>query len=205
MRLREDARGEKELVSAGADEVVHSRRKVAVPAGGSADADDAGATAGSFAALSWKPYVFGIAGALMLLVMGNLAWLFKYMAGLGVNADWLYDWLDIDGVTSDQQMDNGYPSEFFGFFGATRLYPINNDGFKVITEFPMFSFVLGDLHPHVMALPFVLVVTGLALTLFLSSEPADLAFWVRRPLLLVGGAIMLGSVFSGAPGENARP
>lgn len=34
---------------------------------------------------------------------------------------------------------------------------------EVIDEFPMFSFELGDLHPHVLAIPFVLFAVGIAL------------------------------------------
>jgi len=45
-----------------------------------------------------------------------------------------------------------------------------------ISEFPSFSFVLGDLHPHVMALPFVLMALGLAVNLLLGSLPAGLPF-----------------------------
>jgi YYY domain-containing protein len=41
---------------------------------------------------------------------------------------------------------------------------------EVIDEFPSFSFILGDSHPHVMALPFVLLAIGLALNVILSSH-----------------------------------
>ena len=41
-----------------------------------------------------------------------------------------------------------------GLEGASR---------EVIDEFPMFSFELGDLHPHVLAIPFVLFAVGIAL------------------------------------------
>ncbi len=43
-----------------------------------------------------------------------------------------------------------------------------------INEFPSFSFVLGDLHPHVMALPFVCMALGLAVNLLLGSLPHGL-------------------------------
>ena len=43
-----------------------------------------------------------------------------------------------------------------------------------INEFPSFSFVLGDLHPHVMALPFALMALGLAVNLLLGSLPVGL-------------------------------
>ncbi|MCL4822900.1 MAG: hypothetical protein KJZ57_01660, partial [Anaerolineales bacterium] len=40
---------------------------------------------------------------------------------------------------------------------------------EVIDEFPAFSFVLGDLHPHILALPFNFLGFGVALNLFLDG------------------------------------
>ncbi len=50
-----------------------------------------------------------------------------------------------------------------------------------ISEFPSFSFVLGDLHPHVMALPFVCMALGLAVNLLLRSLPAGLRIPAAAP------------------------
>lgn len=41
---------------------------------------------------------------------------------------------------------------------------------ETINEFPFFSFLLGDLHPHVMALPYTIVVLGLAWNLALNAR-----------------------------------
>ena len=38
-------------------------------------------------------------------------------------------------------------------------------GLSPINEFPFFSFLLGDNHPHVLALPFVMLAIGLGLNL----------------------------------------
>lgn len=65
-----------------------------------------------------------------------------------------------------------------------------------ITEFPFFSFWLGDMHPHVMALPFGLLALALALSAL--ARPVAPAFaqgrsgWVE--LALVG--IVLGSLYA---------
>src|SRR5205085_473745 len=86
-------------------------------------------------------------------------------------------------------------SGFFHFFNASRVFPLNGSGNDyVITEFPMFSFLLGDLHPHVMALPFVLLVVATALSLYRSHEPLDVTFWLERPLALVAAALLLGGI-----------
>jgi YYY domain-containing protein len=61
-----------------------------------------------------------------------------------------------------------------------------------ITEFPFFSFWLGDMHPHVMALPFGALALTLALTILVQSAP--LRLWRNRVELLLSGAI-LGSLY----------
>jgi YYY domain-containing protein len=63
---------------------------------------------------------------------------------------------------------------------------------EVIDEFPFFSFLLGDMHPHVLALPFVLLALGLALSLFWSKREAQ---WWEVVLLGVclGGLGFLNS------------
>lgn len=45
---------------------------------------------------------------------------------------------------------------------------------EVIAEFPQFSFLLADSHPHVMALPYVLLAMGLALNLLLLNQTPDM-------------------------------
>ncbi|HWQ84265.1 MAG TPA: DUF2298 domain-containing protein, partial [Anaerolineales bacterium] len=56
-------------------------------------------------------------------------------------------------------------------------------GLSPITEFPFFSFLLGDNHPHVLALPFVLLSIGLGVNLLLrgfETRPADSANYPRE-------------------------
>ena len=66
---------------------------------------------------------------------------------------------------------------------------------EVITEFPFFSFYLGDLHPHVLTLPFALLVVALALATLIRPEIPDwLGSWRGRlELALVG--LLIGSLY----------
>lgn len=61
-----------------------------------------------------------------------------------------------------------------------------------ITEFPNFSFVLADLHPHVLALPFAVLAVGLALALVLGAHALP---WWGYPLyaIWVGGMVFVNS------------
>ncbi len=56
-------------------------------------------------------------------------------------------------------------------------------GQECIDEFPQFSFMLGDLHPHVMALPLAVLVLGVALALLERPEPLR---WARSDWLALG-------------------
>jgi len=51
---------------------------------------------------------------------------------------------------------DGGPLREFDWFGPSRVIP------DTITEFPAFSFLLGDLHAHVLAIPVTLLVAALA-------------------------------------------
>ncbi len=61
-----------------------------------------------------------------------------------------------------------------------------------ITEFPNFSFMLADLHPHVLALPFAVLAVGLALALVLGGR--ELPWW-GYPFyaIWVGGMVFVNS------------
>jgi YYY domain-containing protein len=65
-----------------------------------------------------------------------------------------------------------------------------------ITEFPFFSFWLGDMHPHVMSLPFTLLAMALALSLLARSTvpgfTANRVGWLE--LFLTG--VILGSLYA---------
>ncbi len=60
-----------------------------------------------------------------------------------------------------------------------------------ITEFPFFSFYLGDLHPHVLALPFSLLALTLALATLIQPPLPD----AHGRLYIVVTALVLGSLY----------
>jgi len=72
------------------------------------------------------------------------------------------------------------------------------DHYTTITEFPFFSFVWGDLHPHVIALPFVLLCLGIALQALLAPAAGLRAFGPRglAPFTLGLAALALGSLYA---------
>ncbi len=57
-------------------------------------------------------------------------------------------------------------------------YSLDGNSHEVIDEFPFFSFYLGDLHPHVLAIPFVIMTLALSLNvlIFLLSQNREYLF-----------------------------
>lgn len=97
------------------------------------------------------------------------------------------------------------PPDGWWWFRATRVVAtpmkpgaVRQDDYT-INEFPFFSFILGDMHPHVLALPFVLMSIGFALNLLRSRVTLSLAALRRDPLML--GAV--GIIFGGLGFLNA--
>ena len=142
----------------------------------------------------WRPMAFGVVAALLLAVMGNLEGLLEWLAAHGIGWDGFWSWLNVsNGQLAPYDSGKWFPDQFWFWFRATRVIEAS-DGLFGIHEFPFFSFLLGDLHPHVMSIPFLLLVLGAALALLRSDGPLDLVFWLERPLWLAALAVMLGGL-----------
>ncbi len=147
-----------------------------------------------------RPAVVGAVAAVGVVLLGNLEGVFEFTAAHGLFSNGFYSWLEVKdlGIRA-VDTPSWYPTEswsFWWWFRASRVLsrPFGGGELEIITEFPAFSFVLGDLHPHVMALPFMLLAGGAALHLLASPEPLDLAYWLRRPGVLVGCALVVGGL-----------
>jgi YYY domain-containing protein len=50
---------------------------------------------------------------------------------------------------------------------------LSGNAIEIITEFPFFSYLLGDNHPHLLSMPFVVLCVMLALNIFLNATSRD--------------------------------
>lgn len=125
---------------------------------------------------------YGLFGSLLVVIMGNLEGFLESLRTRGLLSENFWRWLDIPGLADSPVSGNWFPGG--GFFGCCwRASRIVQDydlldrpmGVSPITEFPMFSFLLGDNHPHVLALPFVLLSIALALNLLIRTLQASSA------------------------------
>ena len=117
--------------------------------------------------------VGGVATVVLLLVAGN------FSGGL-------------QGIT-EAVTGGGLPDNSFWWWQSTRI--IEDAGpLSPIDEFPAFSFVLGDLHPHVMSLPFVLLALSGSLAWLAKEEAPDVTWPMRRTGELFIMALIIGAL-----------
>ncbi len=134
----------------------------------------------------WKSQTFpALLGPFFTLIISNWEGFLHFLHssglfwnGSGAQSSPFWNWLDI------QDLVNPPTGDSFGhwwWWRASRViqdYDFSGFGKEVISEFPFFSFLLADLHPHVLSLPFVFLIVVFALELFL--RPRDDQFrWLN--------------------------
>ncbi len=91
---------------------------------------------------------------------------------------WKWVFTGLDKWLAEQFM----PERYLWWWRASRVISdydlVNsvNSHAEIIDEFPAFSFVLGDLHPHVLSLPFNMLGIGVALNVFLGGWRGAIRF-----------------------------
>ncbi|MBI4306720.1 MAG: hypothetical protein HY678_10420, partial [Chloroflexi bacterium] len=140
----------------------------------------------------------GLASVGLLLFVANLIGFWELGSLYHVGGPRFYNWLSIDGIDSDQPGEAWRPARHWWWWAASRV--INTHDAQgggqdfTIQEFPYFSFLLGDLHPHVMAIPFVLGFVGICLAVFLSPKRWGIGWLRSHPVHGVLIALSLGAL-----------
>jgi YYY domain-containing protein len=129
--------------------------------------------------MSVAAFLAGLLGGTLTMVVGNLVGALEIVAARGWGSPEFWTAVGVKGLKPELS-PTFWPVDGGWWWRSSRVIAnIPPDG---ITEFPYFSFILGDLHPHYVAIPFVLLVVGLAASRWLDQESAP-----DLPTLLFGG------------------
>lgn len=120
-----------------------------------------------------SPIFHGVLGAVLVAVIGNLEGFLEVLYAKGIGSAGFWRWLDLKELGEAPTTNTWLPTRYLWWWRASRIIHdrdlLGND-MEVIDEFPFFSFLLGDMHPHVLALPFVLLALALAFNWLLSRR-----------------------------------
>lgn len=149
-----------------------------------------------------RAITLGIVAALAIPLAGNMQILLELLHANGAGSPQFWSWLDVRDINGPAE-DGGFDSDgprFWWWWRSSRViheYHLSGrpeEGLEPIVEFPGFSFILGDMHPHVLALPFAFLSLALALAWWLRTPPATAAgdeeeedpSWLQRAGFILG-------------------
>ena len=140
----------------------------------------------------------GLLATVLLLVISNLNGMWELLSFAGVGSEGFYQWLGIKGVDLTEQGTGWRPEGWWWWWASSRV--INRfgpDGAELdftIQEFPFFSFMLGDLHPHVMSIPFVLTMISVVANILFSRTKWGLRWFKQNPVSTLVMVVSVGSM-----------
>ncbi|MFQ6013922.1 MAG: DUF2298 domain-containing protein [Anaerolineae bacterium] len=121
-----------------------------------------------------KAVLIGLMAAAFVAVLGNLDGMVQIVEGLGrMSGSQFQSTLPglqgvvraVPGLPAFLSNLHGFPP--FDYWRSTRIIPYT------INEFPFFSFLFADLHPHMIGIPFTVLVIALALNITLGVGGAE--------------------------------
>jgi YYY domain-containing protein len=155
----------------------------------------------------------GFLGPFYVLIISTLEGVFEFLYSGGVfwkaGADGIlsskfWSWLAIKELdVAPMQPFSWIPARPTGWMwwrGSRVLQDISMNGgnIEVIGEFPFFSYLLSDLHPHLLAMPFCLLALALCLNIFLGGMKDKFRFPVSLKWVLSwetwGATLIIGSL-----------
>ena len=157
------------------------------------------------------PFSLPLLGPLFLLLVSNFEGFLEILYARGIFWNFnskgtaissvFWKWLDLQDLRNAPLKLSWMPERYYWWWRASRVITETNlagRANEVIDEFPFFSYLLGDLHPHILAMPFGLLAVAMALNLFLGGWKGDinLVFYRLpiRPMGFVFGALLLGGL-----------
>jgi YYY domain-containing protein len=156
-------------------------------------------------------WILAFLGPLYVLIASNLEGFLDVLHARGLfwkvdpsgqltSAFW--KWLDMKELSQPPvQPLSWMPARSWWWWRASRVlqdYDLAGNWREVIDEFPFFSYLLADLHPHVLAMPFALVAIALALNVFLGGGQGRFRLFNFRldigPQFLALAGVVLGGL-----------
>lgn len=154
------------------------------------------------------PAAAGVLTALFVGVIGNLQVVLEWLYARGADVAGIAEWVDVNGFPENaQRSGKWYIGYDWWWWRSSRVLSdqdLLGNHIEVIDEFPMFSYILGDNHPHVLSMPVVIVVIAMALCIYLrAGEAGGTAYGANRvarawnrlrsavPLGLIGIALVI--------------
>ena len=155
-----------------------------------------------------RNYTSALLGPFFVLLISNFGGILHILRWMGIfwkvdenglQTSQVWAWLDIGRYAQPPTTE---PFPHWWWWQASRIlqdFDFNwvNKG-DIIDEFPFFSFLLADLHPHVLAMPFAFLSISLAINLFMGGGSGETRLFGMKfrisPVYFMLSSIVLGGL-----------
>jgi len=141
--------------------------------------------------------IAGGVSAILLLLMSNLSGLWTLLDITKIAPVSLLNWYHGKEYDRIDNIVTWRPDDFWWWWKSSRITnSFNAEGGDLdftIQEFPFFSFLLGDFHPHLMSIPFVLTGITVLTALFIANRSISFSTLRKNIPATVIAALAIGS------------
>ena len=141
-------------------------------------------------------FILSILSVILLLVASNLEGAFELFSSLSIGSSAF--WTDIGIKGLGQSASQGiFPVDDWWWWRASRVIDTVVMGTSLdytINEFPFFSLALGDLHPHLIAVPFTLLALGFVINICFDSLTSLSNRPSRSIIQIIGFSMVIGAM-----------
>lgn len=141
--------------------------------------------------------VTGSMSAALLLVASNLSGLWTLLDVTKLAPDALLNWYRGNDYERIDRIVTWRPDDFWWWWKSSRITnsfdEFGNELDFTIQEFPFFSFLLGDFHPHLMSIPFVLTAVTVLVGFFMAYRTLSFSVFKKNIPAVLIASVVLGS------------
>lgn len=145
-----------------------------------------------------RSMIFALAGPVFVGLIGSLVGVLDFVQARGWGSDNFWQWVSIKTLArSSAETASLFPQDHLWWWHSTRVIDTVVEGKSLdytITEFPFFSFLLGDMHAHTASLPFLILSLHLALNFLVDHGSSGLTWLWRNRWQALVIALSLGAL-----------
>lgn len=131
-----------------------------------------------------RVYYLALLAPIMLLIVSNWFGLLDVLHARGLLGEKVSQIINLPALTTEPTSFSWFPNRGgWSWWQASRVlqdYRLNGSSIEIIDEFPFFTFLLSDIHPHLLGLPFVILAIAMAFNAFLGGWDKETKVFGRK-------------------------
>ncbi len=133
--------------------------------------------------------LFFLFSFIFIFFLSPIASSIEFISHLSIGSNSFYKFIDINGIDNLPKIKLFWPDDHWWWFSISRIISYNRPDFILsdytINEFPAFSLILGDIHPHILAIPFVLLSIYLIVFIFKNAYNKEFHYMLIFQLSII--------------------